>query len=101
MRRVTRWLEAIPHPLLACEIAPGYVAAARWTRGGTGLDGFAVEPLPEGAIVPSAVESNLANAAAVRGAGGSRPHAAVEAEEECAVRVGGDAGLLYASSTAG
>ncbi len=70
VRRVSRWLEAIPHPALACEIAPGYVAAARWTRGGTGLEGFAVEPLPDGAIVPSAVETNLANAAAVRAAVG-------------------------------
>ncbi len=68
VRRITRWLEALPHPLLACEIAPGYVAAARWTRGGASLDGFAVEPLPAGAIVPSAVETNLANAAAVRAA---------------------------------
>lgn len=81
VRRVTRWLEAIPHPLLACEIAPGYVAAARWTRGGTGLDGFAVEPLPEGAIVPSAVESNLANAAAVRAAVG-RVFARLRAKEQ-------------------
>lgn len=68
VRRVTRWLEALPHPPLACEIAPGYVAAARWTRRGTSLDGFAVEPLPDGAILPSAVETNLIDAAAVRAA---------------------------------
>ena len=35
------------------------MAAARWTRTGSALDGFAVEPLPPGAIVPTAVESNL------------------------------------------
>jgi type IV pilus assembly protein PilM len=70
VRRITRWLEALPHPLLACEIAPGYVAAARWTQRGGSLDSFAVEPLPPGAIVPSAVESNLANVAAVRAAMG-------------------------------
>jgi type IV pilus assembly protein PilM len=69
-RRVTRWLEALPHPPMACEIAPGYVAAARWTRGGAGRDSFAVEPLPAGAIVPSAVETNLANAEAIRAAVG-------------------------------
>ena len=68
MRRFARWLDAIPHPILACEIAPGYVAAARWTRSGLGLDGFAVETLPEGAIIPSAVEANLADAAAVSSA---------------------------------
>ncbi|MBI3669338.1 MAG: hypothetical protein HY237_06125 [Acidobacteria bacterium] len=70
VRRLARWLDVVPHPLLACEIAPDHVAAARWTRKGQILDGFAVEPLPPGAIVPSAVESNLANAAAVRAAVG-------------------------------
>jgi type IV pilus assembly protein PilM len=42
---------------LAIEIAPDRVAAARWSRTGS-LDGFAVESLPFGAIVPSAVEAN-------------------------------------------
>jgi len=65
-RRLARWLDVLPHPLLVCEIAPEHVAAARWTRGGLRLDGFASEPLPAGAIVPSAVESNLKDAAAVR-----------------------------------
>lgn len=67
-RRMAQWLDALPHPLLACEIAPGYVAAARWTRRGNTLDGFAVEPLPDAAIVPSAVETNLVDASAVRAA---------------------------------
>lgn len=70
IRRVARWLDAIPHPLIACEIAADYVAAARWTRTGLGLDGFAVEPLPPGAILPSPVESNLVDAAEVRAAVG-------------------------------
>ncbi len=70
VRRLARWLDAIPHPLIACEIAADYVAAARWTRTGTGLDGFAVEPLPPGAILPTAVESNVIDAAEVRGAVG-------------------------------
>ncbi len=68
VRRFARWLDVLAHPQLACEIAPGYVAAARWTRRGAGLDGFAVETLPEGAITPSAVETNLADGAAVRAA---------------------------------
>jgi type IV pilus assembly protein PilM len=46
------------------------VAAARWTRGGSGLEGFAIEPLPAGALSPSAVESNLLLAAEVRSAVG-------------------------------
>ena len=70
VRRLARWLDAIPHPLVACEIAADYVAAARWTRGGMGLDGFAIEPLPPGAIVPTPVEANLIDAAEVRGAVG-------------------------------
>ena len=70
VRRMARWLDSIPHPLIACEIAPDYVAAARWTRTGMGLDGFAVEPLPPGAISPTPVESNLIDAAEVRAAVG-------------------------------
>jgi type IV pilus assembly protein PilM len=67
VRRVARWLEAMPHPPLAIEICPDWVAAARWTRTG-GLDSFAVEALPAGALLPSAVETNIVNAAAVKSA---------------------------------
>lgn len=70
VRRVARWLDAIPHPLIACEIAAEYVAAARWARTGLSLDGYAVEPLPPGAISPTAAESNLNDAAEVRAAVG-------------------------------
>src|SRR5271169_2033054 len=67
VRKVTRWLDASPHPPLALEIAPHRVAGARWTRTGS-LDGFAVEDLPEGALFPSAVEANIVNAGAVKAA---------------------------------
>lgn len=67
VRRVVRWLDAMADPPLAIEIAPDRVAVARWSRGGS-LDDFAVENLPAGAIVPSAVEANFANAAAVKSA---------------------------------
>jgi len=67
---MARWLDSIPHPLVACEIAADYVAAARWTRTGTGLDGYAVEPLPPGAIMPTPVEANVVDAAEVRAAVG-------------------------------
>jgi type IV pilus assembly protein PilM len=70
VRRMARWLDSIPHPLVACEIAADYVAAARWTRTGMGLDGFAVEPLPPGAILPTPVEANLVDASEVRAAVG-------------------------------
>ena len=68
VRRISQWLDATPHPLFACEIAPGYVAAARWTRTGTAVEAFEVEPLPPGAISATAVETNLLNLAEVRGA---------------------------------
>jgi type IV pilus assembly protein PilM len=67
IRRFAQWLNVAPHPLTACEIASGYVAAARWSRTGTAIESLAVEPLPPGAIKPSAVETNLSNPAEVRG----------------------------------
>ncbi len=66
-RKVARWLEAMPHPPLALEISQDRVAAARWTRAG-GLDSFAIESLPAGALMPSAVESNIVDPIAVKGA---------------------------------
>ena len=67
VRRVARWLDAIPHASLSIEVAPDRVAAARWSRTGS-LDGYAVESLPAGALVPSAVEANMVNGAAVKAA---------------------------------
>ncbi len=67
VRRVARWLDATPHPPLAIEISPDRIAGARWTRTG-GLDGLAVEALPPGAILASAVEANIVNSAAARSA---------------------------------
>ena len=49
----------MPHPPLACEIAPGHVAVARGWQS-------AFEPLPAGAVVPSPVEPNLPDPSAVR-----------------------------------
>jgi type IV pilus assembly protein PilM len=66
-RKVARWLEAMPHPPLALEISQDRIAAARWTRTG-GLDSYAIESLPNGALMPSAVESNIVDGPSVRGA---------------------------------
>src|ERR1700722_13726139 len=68
VRRVAQWLDAIPHPPVVCEISPEYVAAARWNRSGTSVEGVAVEPLPPGAIGATAVETNILDATAVRAA---------------------------------
>ena len=55
----------MPHAAVAIEVAPERVAAARWSRTGS-LDGFAVESLPAGSVVPSAVDANIINASAVK-----------------------------------
>jgi type IV pilus assembly protein PilM len=65
VRRVARWLDATPHPPLAIEIGLDRVAGARWTRTGS-VDAYSVEVLPPGALVPSAVETNIVNAAALK-----------------------------------
>jgi type IV pilus assembly protein PilM len=57
----------MPHPHVAIEISPERVAGARWTRTGS-VDNFTVEPLPPGALIPSAVEANVVNPAALNGA---------------------------------
>jgi len=67
VRRFMRWLDATPHPTLAIEFTPEQVSAARFTRTGS-LDGFAVEALPPGALVPSAIETNIVNPIAVKAA---------------------------------
>jgi type IV pilus assembly protein PilM len=65
VRRAALWLDAMPHTALALEVSPDRVAAARWSRADA-LDGYAVESLPAGALVPSAVETNIVNSAAVK-----------------------------------
>jgi type IV pilus assembly protein PilM len=65
VRRIACWLDAMPDPPLAVEIGVDRLAAVRWARNGS-VDDIAIEPLPPGAIVPSAVETNLVNADALR-----------------------------------
>jgi type IV pilus assembly protein PilM len=62
--RFARWLDAMPHPHVAIEFSPDRVAAARFK--GNSVDEFIVEPLPLGALVPSAVEINISNASALK-----------------------------------
>src|SRR6266849_3866696 len=60
----------MPNVSFAIEVGPERIAAARWSRTGS-LDGYAVESLPVGALVPSAVETNIVNSAAVKAAVGN------------------------------
>jgi type IV pilus assembly protein PilM len=68
LRRLTQWLDAMPHPAVVCEISATHVAAAKWNGRARSLDGFAVEHLPPGALTPSPVDVNVVNAEAVQGA---------------------------------
>jgi type IV pilus assembly protein PilM len=67
VRRFARWVDAMPHPPLAIEISPVQVAGVRFSRHG-GVLGFAIEELPAGAVVPSAIETNLIKPDAVKAA---------------------------------
>ena len=55
----------MPHPPLAIEISTERVSLVRWSRRGA-LEDLAVEPLRPGALVPSAVESNLVDSGTVQ-----------------------------------
>jgi type IV pilus assembly protein PilM len=58
----------MPHPAIVLEIASTHVAAARWGRTMGHLAAFSAEPLPEGALVPSATQANIVNPDALRSA---------------------------------
>jgi type IV pilus assembly protein PilM len=84
VRRFMRWLDATPHPLLAFEISPEQVAGVRFGRAGAHVS-YDIQPLPKGAIVPSAIESNMVNAAAVKSAVASVCQTLGAKEEEAAL----------------
>jgi type IV pilus assembly protein PilM len=58
----------MPHPACVVEIAAYRVAAARWGKSRGQLESFAVEPLPAGAVMPSPVETNVAQPEALASA---------------------------------
>jgi type IV pilus assembly protein PilM len=68
VRRFDRWLNAMPHPPVVVEIASQHVAAARWGNTRGHLDVVALESLPVGAVMASAVETNVTQPDAVRSA---------------------------------
>jgi type IV pilus assembly protein PilM len=84
VRRFMRWLDATPHPLLAFEISPEQVAGVRFSRAGAHV-AYDIQPVPKGAIVPSAIESNMVNAAAVKSAVASVCQTLGAKEEEAAL----------------
>ena len=64
VRHFKRWLDAMAHPPLAIEISRERIAAVRCARNGA-IEDIAVELVPAGAILPSPVEMNLVDLAAV------------------------------------
>ncbi len=66
VKRLERWLNAMPHPSLVVEIASTHVAAAHWSTTGGHLESHAIEPLPLGAIMASPVDANVVQPEAVR-----------------------------------
>ncbi len=66
-RRVSSWLDAMPHPAGVCEIASDRVGAARWSGSGS-LESGAAIALGPGAIVPSPVEPNVVSGELLRAA---------------------------------
>lgn len=66
MRRLERWLNAMPHPSVVVEITSTHVAAAHWSAAGRHLESHAIEPLPPGAIMVSPVDTNVVQPDAVR-----------------------------------
>jgi type IV pilus assembly protein PilM len=68
VKRLERWLNAMPHPSLVVEIASTHVAAAHWSNTGGHLESHAIEPLPLGAIMASPVDANVVQPEAVRSA---------------------------------
>ena len=67
-RRKAGWLDAMPHPSVVVEITSTQVAAARWGRDLSHLAAFGTERLPEGAVTPSATQTNIADREAVKSA---------------------------------
>jgi hypothetical protein len=64
VRRAVRWMDAMAHPPVAIEIALDRMAGVRWNRQGR-IENFVVESLPPGALVPSAIETNIVDTESV------------------------------------
>ena len=66
LRRLDRWLHAMPHPGLVVEIASDHVAAARCGGAPGRVESAAVEQLPSGSVTPSPVDANVSDPEPVR-----------------------------------
>ena len=80
VQRLVQWINAIPRPALALEISTDRISGVRFSQTGS-IEAFAVEPLAEGMIVPSPVDTNIVDALGVQAAMArvcSRIHAAGE-----------------------
>lgn len=80
VQRVFRWIDAMPRPPISIEISWDKISAVRWSRTGS-VEAFSVEALAGGMIVPSAVDTNIADPEGVRAAL-ARACNAVQAKDE-------------------
>lgn len=67
VRRIIRWVDAMPRPVVGIEISSDRISAVRWSRSGS-VQIFAMESLAPGMIVPSAVDTNIVDVPGVRAA---------------------------------
>ena len=65
VQRTVRWIDAMPRPAVAIEIACNRISAVRLSRTGS-VEQFSMEPVAPGMIVPSAVDSNIVDAEGVK-----------------------------------
>jgi type IV pilus assembly protein PilM len=66
VRKLERWLYAMPHTPIVVEVAPQRVSAVRWGAKQGTVDGVATVALPSGAIMASPVDTNITQPDAVK-----------------------------------
>lgn len=84
VQRTVRWIDAMPRPAVAIEIASNRISAVRVSRTGN-VEQFATEPVAAGMIVPSAVNPNIVDSAGVQAAMSRACDRVRVAEEHAAV----------------
>ena len=67
VKRTVRWIDAMPRPEVAIEIACNRISAVRLSRTGN-VEQFSIEPVAPGMIVPSAVDTNIIDPDGVKAA---------------------------------
>jgi hypothetical protein len=83
--RLRRWWQAAGEAALVCEIAADYVSALR--AGERGVEAWALEPLPDGAVTPGPLSENIPSRDTVTDALGRVVRAVGNGRRHCALLV--------------